>query len=367
MNSLSKIKDNGPSLLIGLFVSLEIISYFFIERRFFDLIFALLGLILMIFQFRYILENKLGIFIFFVLCFLFGLYINKFEYNIDSMVPFRLMVHFLFFIILVRYNVSPKVFKYIFYSYFLYVLFILLIIGLSIKNIFPAASENFAGWIGFVLGSSYYILLYQQKKNMEYYTAIMVVIFAIICVGRGTIAASLLLLIAVTMYRLGKLSFDLKYMLLVLTIIFATIIVAVPQISETFLSFFGKFQKKGLDLDSRDFIIFGYLNKISLQTFFMGVNPRQYPFTLLHENFHNSFLSLHSQFGILGLASLVYTIFLTIFNFIKKKFLSIILLAIFLRIFTDTIAFVGLFDFIIYYLIYCISVKNDSTNKDVLS
>lgn len=340
-----------PAFSIGLFLALEIVSYFFIERTIFDITFVIFGLILFVSQAKYIFTKQLKLFIVFFLFFLIGLYITFVEQNIGSMAPFRLMVHFVFLILLLRYYIPSKTLKIVLYGYMIYVLFLIFVLGVHISAILPAASENFVGWVALALGVGYYSLLYANGEKIESYTAALILVFAVICVGRSTILGAIILLISTYYSKFENLSFSLKYISFSLLLVFFAFMAIDPSILSFISPYFEKFQEKGFDLDMREVIIGGYFDKLNLRTFFLGVTPRQYPFTILHENFHNSYLAAHSQFGVLGFCFLLFLLVVILKNIFRRTYLCLLLLAVCLRITTDTIAFVGLFDFLIFYLI----------------
>ena len=109
--------------------------------------------------------------------------------------------------------------------------------------------------------------------------------------------------------------------------------------------------------NERNSIIDSYFTNIRLNPMYLlfGVPSKNIPIVeYLNGNFHNSFLALHSNFGLIGFIIII----LLMFTATRKSIMNrgwlylLLLLVICLRIFTDGLCFVGLYDPLIYYIMF---------------
>ncbi|MEJ2905689.1 hypothetical protein WAE58_24810 [Pedobacter panaciterrae] len=358
MLPLKKVQFDLPSLIVTLFLALEILSFFFLNKSFFDFAFIFIGLVIFATQFKYIVNYKIGMFMLFLITAGYSFFIlYAFQGRITT-IPLRLIMHFSLLILLIRYRINQLYIKILLYIFVAYTFFYTLVLGQTLRGMLAGGSENFVGWLALSLGVYYYLLCYVNKDKMKLQVAIVVLIAAISYLGRGTIGGAIILFAAVTFYLIS--SKPLKYKIFVFLVIslFSTVLLLSDTISEISNLAFRKFNEKGIDLDERDMILRDYIDRINLQTFFTGISPDHYPFTLHHGNFHNSYLLVHSQFGLIG-AMFIGLILLTfLLKIWKSPFLCLLLLSISLRVFTDVIAYIGYIDFFIFYHLYIIWNNN---------
>src|SRR5690554_1446878 len=203
---LQNLRRLLPSIALAIYISFQIISYFFLERTLFDITFIFLGILVLVTQFGFILRNHFRLLVVFTIFCVFGLFISFLEHKTKSMEPLRLMVHFVLLMLLVRYKISTVLIKAILYFYIFYVSSLILLQGTPASAIFPAASENFVGWIALALGLGYYALRFTQSERIEPYTAFIILIFSVLCEGRSTIVATIVLLLAILYLRISQLS-----------------------------------------------------------------------------------------------------------------------------------------------------------------
>lgn len=139
------------------------------------------------------------------------------------------------------------------------------------------------------------------------------------------------------------------------------------------------FEGKALKSGTRITMIEKYLHHMfsNVKYFFNGVDLNlEDVFVKYGFNLHNSFLALHSKFGIGGLILCGYLGFRALYIMIRKKEWahSLIYLAVLLRVFIDTAAFPGHLDIIIFYYffrfyymdadrIYAKNINNDNNIK----
>lgn len=117
------------------------------------------------------------------------------------------------------------------------------------------------------------------------------------------------------------------------------------------------FEGKGLNSDARVEMIITYLKHMfsNVKYFFFGVDLNVEEIFIEYKyNLHNSYLLLHSRFGIGGLIICAYLGFRALFIMIKKKEWGhiFIYLAILARAFLDAAAFPGHLDIILFYYFF---------------
>jgi len=318
----------------------------------FELAMGGVSLLVLIFQFKYIF-NKWNVWL---LTFL-GVAITSmvFMYLAQNRVTtfqIRLIMHFSILMLIIRYGVRLRFIALLLWGYILFMSYIVFFTPVRIRDIFPSASENFVGWVALVLGIFYYLLVRYQNQKIKVLPALGVLAFAIICIGRGTILASLILTFAVMIRRFYNGSAYHKFFFFSAFSLIMTGFFMYQEWQTIILEGFRKFQEKGFSMDHREVLISGYFEKINTVTLFAGVNPAQPPFTNFNENFHNSYLLAHSNFGIWAIIGFVFLMTLMLRG-LKNNIFTVLMLLVFLaRIFTDTLAFVGYFDFIFFFGVY---------------
>lgn len=342
------------SLTVTFFLGLEIISYFFLNKSFFDIVFVLMGLSIFIQQFKFIQLKKINLLYFFLCISIFSFLIMFLFQNRLTTIPLRLMMHFAMFILLIRYRINSKYIKYLLYSFIAYTFYKAFILGTRYGDILASGSENFIGWIVLSLGVYYYLLRYINGEKITLHVALVVFTTAIIYIGRGTIVGSLILLVAVVYHAVKDKSVIIKILSFLSLLLLFLIIMSSNSFLESYEIVFRKFAVKGIELDGRGLILESYIEKLNIQNFFTGISPNQNPFNLFNNNFHNSYLLVHSQFGFVGVLFIIFVILTFLFKIWKKPFLCLLFLSISVRVFTDSIAYLGYIDFFIYYHFYLI-------------
>ena len=119
---------------------------------------------------------------------------------------------------------------------------------------------------------------------------------------------------------------------------------------------FARFQSMGIQ-DSRTDINAEYISESSrtIQNLMFG-SPLDNVIAIkeVEGNPHNSFIRLHVYFGIIGVVIFISIFILSIFKLFKMRayLLLYLLFALLLRAFTDSAAFHGVFDPLIYFLLF---------------
>lgn len=364
--SSNKHQPKWPSFVIALFLILTIVSFFFEERAMFDLALGGISFFVLIFQSNYIFKKwSVWLFIFLLATFTSFMSLYLFQHRITT-IQVRLLMNFTMLMLIVRYGMRIRFIEILLWGYIFIMSYLILFTPVKANDIFPSSSANFVGWLALVFGIFYYLLESQQNIKTKIFPALGVLIFALICLGRSTILASTLMILAVLVKRFFTASLYTKSFFFVLIAIF---------ISYIFLSDFwqilelinlSKFQKKGFDMDGRELLITAYLEKIDFVSIFTGISPNQWPFTYYNQNFHNSYILAHSNFGVWAIIGFILLSILILKGLKKNAFIVILLITFLARIFTDTLAFVGPFDFIFFYGIFYLRVllKNKKIVKN---
>ncbi|MGO3708357.1 MAG: hypothetical protein ACTJGD_11875 [Mesonia hippocampi] len=355
--------SNKASLTVTFFLAIEIMSFFFLNKSFFDIVFVLMGLLIFLKQIKFILGEKIKLFSFFLFISIFSFLIMFLFQNRLTTIPLRVMMHFALFILLIRYKINSKYIKYLLYGFIAFTFYKVFILGTRYGDVLASGSENFIGWIVLSLGVYYYLLRYINREKLTLQVALVVLITAIIYIGRGTIVGALILLAAIVYHIVSNKSIIIKLLSFFSLILLFLVFMSSNSVFESFEVVFRKFAEKGIELDGRDFILQSYIEKLNLQTFFTGVSPNQAPFNLFNNNLHNSYLLVHSQFGFVGALFIAFVILTFLFKIWKKPFLCLLFLSISVRVFTDSIAYLGYIDFFIFYHFYLIWNKQFLNNQ----
>jgi len=114
-----------------------------------------------------------------------------------------------------------------------------------------------------------------------------------------------------------------------------------------------------------------YFNNLDISRVIFGANVVEDPWPegeINEYNYHNSFINLHLQTGLMGLVTLALIIF-ALFKFYKtNKVFFFLLLALILRSSTDLFIFFGRFDFIpFFFIFYYLNIARKSRNNVALS
>jgi len=229
-----------------------------------------------------------------------------------------------------------------------------LIRGIYINSIFPGLSINIIGWLALGLSVFYDVLAFENikitNKRIDVLPALITFLICLISLSRSNIICAFLLLGGVLLYIFKNYSILKKAVFLIGVFLLLSLTV---YLSYDFLeSSLQRFDERGFESTERSLFLNSYIEKLNLNSFLFGITSEQYPFFLLNGNFHNSFLGGHSSFGILFVVFLLFIIQLIIRKTFTAFFLVILALVLLIRSFTDTIMFIGDFDFIFFVLLY---------------
>jgi len=258
--------------------------------------------------------------------------------------------------------------KLIYGTFIMYVLFFSLYIPKGINyRIFPGYSRNYYSVIMIYNVILVYIADYENNIKTKITPALITFIISLWAIGRSGIIASALLLIFVFIEIQRKNIKSSKYARVIVTTILILIFLMISSkvlYEKILYKYFERLITQGLSDRSRTLIIqeYIYLAKQSFGNFVFGVPIRDnYLFSIWNSNLHNSFARLHAFFGMFGLSSLICLSMKSFIRYWKQnRFFAFLMCVLFIRMSTDSVAFNGIFDPIIYYFIFNKSLQQNS-------
>jgi len=251
----------------------------------------------------------------------------------------------------------------VFYLLALYFL-ILMFLGVNGDLALKWSSSNGISTVMLISCISLYIILRFEEKELDLIPAFITLIISIWGIGRGGIISSLILFLGLLFLKYNTKK---KYIFLIVISLFA-ISTLIFFNSDFFLdyalnnSFFSnamiRFIERSGEFNessARSTMWENYFHNLDFSRLIFGVNVETDPWEegLMNEfNYHNSFIDLHLQTGIIGIITIL-LIYLSLTDLFKKdKLLFLLLFVLVFRSFTDTIIFFGRYDFIIFYFIF---------------
>lgn len=227
-------------------------------------------------------------------------------------------------------------------------------------NFLFSVSRNYVSIILLVQISLLYITEHLEKKKISVLPSYINLFLSIWAVGRAGIIVSFLMIIGVYVARIRNQSIviNFRYLYKVLGVILGLLIIMFiimdPRVVYERLEYY---LSRGLQSSGRSMIIKEYLlNMVSdIKMFFWGVPiDGNEIFIKWDGNLHNSYLRAHYTYGLIGVIILIAGILNSIYRYFKssKVIFLFLLLSICVRLLTDTAAFYGVFDPLIFYFIY---------------
>jgi len=223
-------------------------------------------------------------------------------------------------------------------------------------------SQNHISVVIIFISIFYYLNKINQKEyTLSYVPALIACLVSLFSFGRSGIISSLVILLGL-IYHKSVVSFSFKNIFYSSVLIFSIILV-VNYYSIYFNLAINRFYTEGLESYSRIYIIYYWLNEIKhLPSLFFGVDLLP---LMTYEDLssHNSYLSIHSRFGLS-----ILVIILSIINIIRDGvknniFIVFILIAILIRSFTDNILISS--GFLFGTLFFTCLVVSESFKKDL--
>lgn len=208
---------------------------------------------------------------------------------------------------------------------------------------------------------------YQNKKTITLDIPIALLAVCLLSIGRSGIILGLIALFLCIVVKMenGKSSFiSIKWVFLsgiVLVLLYFLISNFMPRVLETAVE---NFERKQLE-SSRLFIWRDYIikTKSSLINFMLGskVSGTEW-LEKYNGNLHNSFFALHSKYGIIMLATVIFMVIRSLMKLFKERnyYLLIPLLLIVFRINFDYCSFNGCLDNVLFYILFFHFYNHDS-------
>lgn len=248
-----------------------------------------------------------------------------------------------------------------------YVFFVLamLIYGFSpdnINNYLVNSSRNVVSAIALFLQIMYSASYFRVNYKLPNVTPVITLILAIISFGRTGIAlsAALVLLSAIVYFWERKIA----YKSFVLFVLFCFVLFSYQYYSYVeYFIFTNTSFKSGLETPRVE-MIKDYFFNFDFFDFLLGRDLLSLPIISVYGgNPHNSFVYGHSLYGVFYFISMVWLLFFIFKSFIscKHSIVYIALLLIFLiRISMDKLSLPGVFDYIIFYIIFIMYFDSNS-------
>jgi hypothetical protein len=217
------------------------------------------------------------------------------------------------------------------------------------------------------LSSYYHISCIQNNKKIEFLPSLLTLILAVWSTSRAGILVSsfMCLFFFNTCYKKIYKSylFWISFSCIAITV---TIIIRLNW-STIYTNYFIWFNRHGLDLNLRNIVWESFIINIkdNVSGILFGLSREKYVPQFFSDNPHNSYIYLHSNFGLIGIIYIIYLIYMYIRRIKKMNVVyTALLLVVLARIFTDTYAFNGYLDPIIFYLL---TQRGKSSNAEVKS
>lgn len=306
------------------------------------------------------------IFFLFIFVFLSAFAVNRFE-RLGHVVLF-ILTNTGIALILKNSLVNTWAVKVVFYSWTLFFI-IQILTGVDPDLAVTVVSHNGISMMILVACISYYIVVREKIENIPLIPALFTLIISIWGIGRSGILASLILLIGVILikYPLKKATiFILSSPLLLIFLFFDQVVsfaLNVPFLTRSATNYLVRNQQE----EARIEIWGNYFNNLDIFRFLFGANIKTDPWPdgqTLAYNYHNTFINLHSQTGLMGVITIIILIF-ALFKFSQSnKLLFVLLLALVARWFTDIGLYFESWDFLPFYFTFIvITQKNNLFNK----
>lgn len=231
---------------------------------------------------------------------------------------------------------------------------VLMLTGVPGSEALKYCSYNGISQIILVASISLYTILDAEKKKIDLIPAVITVIISIWGIGRSGIIASFMLLAGLLFVKLKKKP---KY---IYRLIAGTAVVFLIMFATNF-SFFSNavshYSERGATWtdEARTTMWKNYFHNLDVSRIVGGVNVVTAPWSEGERNaynYHNSFISLHAQTGILGLITLALIGFSLVKFYRTNLVLFILMSTLLLRASVDQLIFFGRFDFLPFYFIF---------------
>ncbi len=225
------------------------------------------------------------------------------------------------------------------------------------EGLIPGSSTNAIPTYSIVLQITYSTIYFLHSRKLPLYSSICTMMISLIGLGRGAILISLSILLLTLVWNVANTKKDIKNVLYIgFTVVISASIGANDSMLQLFEDWYSttKFSAGIYDV-YREEMINDYLEKIDMIGFLTGVSYENTSIQFLYgNNPHNSFIRMHSFYGLFGIFIITISLFLPFLSRhdISSKFLLFILmLLIIARAFTEPVLFPTPLD--LFYVLIC--------------
>lgn len=234
-------------------------------------------------------------------------------------------------------------------------------ISVNSYSIFENTSRNYCS-VFCLLAFFAYVNSPERRSSIELLLgACLVLVVCIFAEGRGGIISGALLFALTGIFELSRIESKSKYLAICTMLVGTVLIIVFFSIGNIDFNVFSRFGSATAESSNAERleIIDAYIQATTANplNILFGFDSLEIRDTVLIEqqgNLHNSYLQLHSLFGIAGLLVVVSAAYCSSRSLISKKRLDLlpILVAVLVRSFTDWAFPLSYYDIAIYYMIY---------------
>jgi len=220
-------------------------------------------------------------------------------------------------------------------------------------------SRNVVSSWALCLGAINVVLIYIRTNKWYIWPLFISLFISYVCATRMSLLLSFLLILLVAYYRFGY-----KFVFFVIPLISYVVVANYDLFFDLYL--YTKFASSGLESE-RYFLWAKYIQNLDIFGSVFGL-PLSAVDALARFNVnpHNSFLKLHSYFGVAPFV-FVFVLFFYKYNKLYKPFL-LVLIVVVMRGFTDIIFWDGLMDIVFFAFMFALLYSDSNTkNKSILS
>lgn len=359
------------SSITNLLFSLNILSIyvFFVYRS--NILYLLIigiGLLLSIYYTTHYKRNK------YLICFVLMMFIFLLikilyyqEISLDLLNDFLLFLSQIGMGLHLYYNINSNKHVNIVYYILLFIIFIYIINGINFREISSDSSQNYVNYIVLSMTALYIAINYKFRGKVYILPACISLFVSILSSGRSGILASLIMLAGLLFIKYKeKLN---KFTMSVSLILFSVFSIYIwKQLNVIMYEIMYGFGTKDTFIKDgeRSHIIEDYFRVLDIKKVVFGYDLNTYSFAG-YTNLHNSFLSFHKGFGVIGILIIIVFIIMIIHFLVKKNYVFFLLvITLLLRSATDTVILVWVYDFIIIYFLINFFEEIQFRNKHLI-
>lgn len=256
-------------------------------------------------------------------------------------------------LILLNCTINFNGIKYIYYV-FLFMMDLLIVSYGNVDLLPMASSRNTISSFGIVLFSIYCIAAYQNRKKVSIIASLAFIITALLGIGRSGVLLAGIIFGACLIWDINVDTFKIKNPGYILVMAFGMLVAAVALYEKVIYPAIRNILWRGLISPDRIEIWRSYYGKVMSDPlnilFGASVSGNEW-LDKYHSNLHNSFMNLHSKYGLIILILILILTCNAIFYLIKKRKMILLVpfLAVIFRAQTDYTDFNGISDIVWYY------------------